>query len=417
MAVIPVRARVARLRSAGRRLPWSAAPVGVALAVLLAVVQRSRLATTPFTTTDLHVYWLSGRAVRTGHDPYGYYLRTVQLGLVYPPFAALLFAPLSLMSLATLRIVWFAGIFTALEVIIWWATGWVGLRAGWARLLLAFGGAAALPYFDPVRQEFWAGQINVFLTLLVLADLIRPDGARGKGAWIGVAAGIKLVPGLFLVYFLLTRRVREAAVGAGVFALTVGAGFVTVPGAAWHYWTKYAWDTDRVFPLPYISLNQCLRGSVARLLHRTDVNAWWAPVAVLVAVVGLAVCAGLWRRGMDREGAMLCGVVALLVSPVSWAYHWVWLVPVLVVLAAGAWRARAVTWQAALWGLATAATFLAAVVHPYTWMPRYPVLAPHGLVKQLETNALVLVGLLLVAGGAALCLAVKPTGPAGTVRS
>jgi alpha-1,2-mannosyltransferase len=403
MTVIPVRARVARWRSSRWWSPWlAAAPAGLALAVLLAVIERSRLATTPFTTTDLHVYWLSGRAVRTGHDPYRYWLSTVHISLVYPPFAGLLFVPLSLLSLATLRIVWFTGIFAALELIVWWATGWVGLRAGWARLLLSFVAAAALPYFDPVREELWAGQINVFLTLLIMADLIRPDGARGRGAWIGVATGIKLVPGLFLVYFLLTRRIREAAVGAAVFALTVLAGFVTIPGPAWRYWTDYAWDANRVFPLPYISLNQSLRGSVARLLHRNDVTAWWAPVAVLVVAAGLAVCVALHRRGLDREGAMLCGVVALLVSPITWAYHWVWLVPVLVVLAAGTWRARAVPWAAALWGLVAAVTFLAAVVHPYTWMPKYPVLPPHGPVKQLETSALVLVGLLLIAAGAAL---------------
>ena len=46
---------------------------------------------------------------------------------------------------------------------------------------------------------------------------------------MGIAAGIKLVPLIFIPYLLLTRRFRQAAVAAAAFAATVAAGFIVLP--------------------------------------------------------------------------------------------------------------------------------------------------------------------------------------------
>ncbi len=64
---------------------------------------------------------------------------------------------------------------------------------------------------------------------LVTWDLCQPDGRRLKGAATGLAAGIKLVPLLFIVYLLLTGRPRQAAVAAGAFAATVAHRLGRVP--------------------------------------------------------------------------------------------------------------------------------------------------------------------------------------------
>jgi alpha-1,2-mannosyltransferase len=407
-------ATASRIRPAPpRRLrPLLAVLCGLVIAVVLAVVERARLGNGPFTTTDLQVFWRSGLAVRTGRDPYLFWLPQAHLSLVYPPIAGLLLAPLSLLPLDALRLVWLTGIFAALQALLWRSTGWVGMRSGWPRLVVSLTAPAALLIFDPVRQELWSGQVNTFLALLVLADLGRRDGARGRGVAIGLATGIKLVPGLFIVYFLLTRRFREAAVAMATFAATVLVGALALPGPAWRYWTSYAWDADRVYPHPYIIYNQNLRGAIARLLHRDDVTLPWALAAVLVTAAGLAVCVGLYRRGLDREGAALCGVVALLVSPISWVYHWVWLVPVLVVLLAGAWRAAIRRpdgrwlggWARAgggWWAALAVVTAVVPVLHPYTWIGGYAD-QPSGPAQQIISNALVLLGLVLLFAGTLL---------------
>src|SRR5439155_26712098 len=88
-------------------------------------------------------------------------------------------------------------------------------RAGGA--LLA--GAAVL-WTEPFLRTVYLGQVNVALMALIMWDLTQPDTRASrwwKGAGVGIAAGIKLVPLIFLPYLLLTRRFRQAAVAAAAF--------------------------------------------------------------------------------------------------------------------------------------------------------------------------------------------------------
>jgi alpha-1,2-mannosyltransferase len=380
--------------------PALAAVAAVGIAVALAFLVRPHVEEGPWTTLDLQVFHVSGDAVWHGADPYRFLLPQADLSLVYPPFAGLLFAPLSLLTMEALRIVWFTGIFVALQGLVWLATGWVGMRRGWPRLLLCPAVAAAAVFFAPVYQELWSGQVNVFLALLVVADLCRRDGARGRGLLIGIAAGIKLTPGLFILYFLLTKRFREAWTALAGFAATVAIGFAVMPGPAWRYWTHYAWDADRIYPDPRIPFNQNLRGAFARLLDDPDVLVPWVLTAVVVLAAGLAVAVGLDRRGLVREGAVLVGVVSLLVSPVSWVYHWVWLIPTVIVLAARAVQARSV-----VWGVAAAVAAVVPVLTTYPSLGEGGWQVAHGLWQSIWVESLVLVGLVLLVAGA---LALRP---------
>jgi len=53
----------------------------------------------------------------------------------------------------------------------------------------------------------------------------------------------------------------------------------------------------------------------------------------VVAIAGLLLAAWVSRRGQDMAGILICALTGLLVSPVSWSHHWVWVAPALVVLA------------------------------------------------------------------------------------
>ncbi len=90
------------------------------------------------------------------------------------------------------------------------------------------------------------------------------------------------------------------------------------------FWTDALWDTDRVGNLAYVS-NQSLRGVVARL----DLPAaWWLAAVTAVLVVWFASV----RRADEVTGFALTGVVACLISPVTWVHHLVWLLPALFLL-------------------------------------------------------------------------------------
>ena len=66
-----------------------------------------------------------------------------------------------------------------------------------------------------MQQNLALGQINVLLMLLIVVDLLLPRRHWWNGIGIGVAAGIKLVPLIFIPYLLLTGRFRQAATATG----------------------------------------------------------------------------------------------------------------------------------------------------------------------------------------------------------
>jgi alpha-1,2-mannosyltransferase len=175
------------------------------------------------------------------------------------------------------------------------------------------------------------GQINLVLLALVVGDLALPDRIKGKGIGIGLAAGIKLTPLIFIPYLLFTGRVKPAAVSALTFAVTVGLGFALLPHASAVYWGGGFARPGRHFHLA----NQSLNGVILRLTHAgPDAHAYWL-VAAVVGIAGLATSILASRRGHELPGLVACAATGLLVSPISWSHHYVYVVPALVLAAYG----------------------------------------------------------------------------------
>jgi alpha-1,2-mannosyltransferase len=78
------------------------------------------------------------------------------------------------------------------------------------------------------------------------------------------------------------------------------------------------------------------------------VDVIWLVVAAAVAVFGLRRAAVASRRGQESLGIALAALVGVLVSPVSWIHHLVWIVPVLAVLVGDATDRRRVTLAASI---------------------------------------------------------------------
>jgi alpha-1,2-mannosyltransferase len=284
----------------------------------LCAVQRIPMA-------DVLVYRAEGRAAVGDADLYGFTVTEWRLPATYPPFAALLFVPATWLPVPALK-----AAFLAANVLLTACLVRLSARfAGRAPTLPALCTATALAlWLEPVFQTALFGQINLALACLVLWDLTRPPGARLKGAAIGVAAGIKLTPLVFVVYLLLRRRYREAVTATAAFAATAVAGALALPAASLDFWTRRVHETGRVGKV-WIVDNQSLQGATARLLGDPAPGPAWAVPALAVAL------AGLWlarRAADDRRGVLVTAFTALLVSPVSWSHHWVWCVPLLAVL-------------------------------------------------------------------------------------
>ncbi|MEU4199326.1 glycosyltransferase 87 family protein [Streptomyces sp. NPDC045470] len=336
------------LRGFVRRRPLLVAAVGCVLSFAAFWVAQ-RLA--HVTMVDLMVYRAEGWTARNGEDLYDMVATSAHLPNTYPPFAALLFTPLTLVGVPEMRTLATLG-----NLLLLVAVTHLGLRlAGRPKrvppLAAALGVAALLVWCEPVWTTLRYGQINLLLAVLVLWDLTRKDTNRWAGVGIGLAAGIKLTPALFAVFLALAGLVRawqrlragagprdawnpwlrQAAVACLTFLGTALLSALVLPHDSRRFWTEIIFAADRVGEVE-ITANQSLRGALARLLHTHDPGLWWLAAAAVVAVLGLAVAVGALLRGRRAWAAVACAVTALLVSPISWSHHWVWGVPMLILL-------------------------------------------------------------------------------------
>jgi len=92
----------------------------------------------------------------------------------------------------------------------------------------------------------------------------------------------------------------------------------------------------------------------------------WLAIAIVTGIGGLAAAMLLDRAGNTFAGLMVCALTALLVSPISWDHHWVWVAPGLAVLIDAAVRAGNGRARAA-WIAAAAAVVVAFGAWPRLW--------------------------------------------------
>nr|WP_174343997.1 glycosyltransferase 87 family protein [Gordonia soli] len=291
--------------------------------------------TTPFwglfdNQLDLDVYREGARTVLDGGNLYDAKLLG-QMDYTYAPISIILFTPFTWVSFGAARIIWSAGIFVALYLVIIIGFRSLGRQVTWPLRAVGLALVAVAMLIEPVRTTIWYGQINVFLMWLICADLLRPDGARGRGAGVGIAAGIKLTPLIFVLYLALLKRWRTLAGVAAGFVATMTVGVVLFPRESWSYWTGKLFDSDRV-GVPQTPGNQSLRGLLANLLHSDSPNVFaWGALALLGIGLGMYAAMLAHRHGQELLAITLVGMTSCVVSPMSWGHHWVWFVPLIVI--------------------------------------------------------------------------------------
>jgi alpha-1,2-mannosyltransferase len=271
-----------------------------------------------------------------------YQLRLVWLPFTYPPFAAVVFAALAVVPWKVAVTVLTGASVAALPAALYRVLrlpGPVREQARERAWTLALAVATAAIWLEPARATLGYGQVDILLTAAVLYDLSLPDTARRKGVMIGLAAGLKLTPAIFVAYLLVTGRRRAAATAAAAFAGTVAAGFAVLPADSAWFWAGRFASPGHVSPVQNPQ-NQSLYGALARVMHTAHVLPVWLPLAAAVAGAGLALAAAASRRGDEALGFSLCAVTGLLISPISWIHHWVIVIPALLVAGLTADRAR-----------------------------------------------------------------------------
>lgn len=357
----PAAPAAARSRSVPGRRRKAVALVLLALAacasVVLVLTTRDPLAQDGIFAGGIDIDVYREGAVRALHDM-PLYGGPVLYGLyyTYPPFSTLAFIPLGLLPRGDVYL-WMAATVVLLAVAIGLCLRLLGHRFGRfsasASVLLAI----VCVFLEPVRTTLFFGQINIVLMVLVLWDIALAARSRWKGAAIGLAAGIKLTPVYFVLYYAVLRRWRAAATAMGVLLATAAIAWAVMPSDSQRYWRDTFFDSTRIEADSHPA-NQSLRGAIARMLGH-DAPAWlWLVLSAVVVAVSMVVVRRLSRRGETLLAVALAGLAARVVSPFSWSHHWVWFVPLLVygvhrALTGGTWRSAAAWWAAVLgyWAL------------------------------------------------------------------
>lgn len=291
---------------------------GLVLTVAVSVVVMIQ-ATTGF-MLDLQVFQDAGRALRAGQDLYSEDFPTRSgFRFIYPPFGAIVFLPLAPLGATLAQVAWSAATIAAVWAILAMAARRLEL-AGAKTLALALTGVALL--FEPIRANLEFGQVNVFLFLLIAADVLGFTPRPVRGVLLGLAAGIKLTPAAFGLLFLVRRDWASLARAVATVGVTVALGHLVRPAESLHFWTTEFFVTDRGGLLDFVP-NQALSGLLTRA--RLSPEVLDLPLNVFFLVIAVTAAWGAWRlTRADRpvDALLLVSLGVFTAAPVAVTHHW-----------------------------------------------------------------------------------------------
>lgn len=312
---------------------------------------------------DLDVYRLGGSVFADGGPLYGAMPPTssgIGLPFTYPPLAAVVFSPMSAISLEAAGVV-----LTALSLVALFATlvltlASVGVAPRTTLLWAALAAATAALTLEPVYSTLDYGQVNIVLMVFVAADCLLKKTPWPRGVLIGFVAAVKLTPAAFVLFFLVRKDFRAAATTVVSFVAFGALGFLLTRADSWQYWTDTLFDSGRI-GTPAYPANQSITGVLARLGVDESLRSvlWLALSAAAFALAAVAMHRA-FTAGATALALCVNALLALLVSPVSWSHHWVWVAPLLLLTGVEAYRRRS-----ALLGVGVLASWALFVVAPH----------------------------------------------------
>lgn len=288
---------------------------------------------------DMEVYRAGARAFVQNQGLYTqpFEVAGLKLPFIYPPFGALLLSPFVYMSdeLAASAMILMSGLLTFLCCLLC-ARALVPAGKNLEALTIA---ALTWPFAllsEPHTLNASFGQINVVIMALCVLDMAPRRRFLPRGTYIGIAAAIKLTPLVMCLLFLLNKEYRAIIVTA------LSALSVTALTACYRLSDTIEFYTNTVFKMnstkdagvdtAYIS-NQSIKGMIARwspsqesaLAHQHVIDLTWFVISI-ATIVGCAILMRLMlKRDMLVDAALVNAALMLLISPISWSHHWVWL--------------------------------------------------------------------------------------------
>jgi alpha-1,2-mannosyltransferase len=305
------------------RRHWQVIGVSVALCVIIELILVPNFYNN---FIDLHAYWEGTAVWADGRDLYGS-LSSRSAGwvpdFIYPPFALIALAPFTVTSFSVAKVTIVAVSVACLAI-----SAYVILRRlrptapAYTAVRLVAVAMPVLAVLEPVRTTIGLGQINILLMTAVVVDCLGPATRLPRGILIGLAAAVKITPAAFVLFFLLRKDFRALVTAVVTGIVATGAGFALAPSESVRFWFGGVLFQPHRVSGPATRENQTIAASLSRL----DLPGGAELVTRVALIVIVLVVGAIAIRHADRALALLAtATVALLVSPLSWVAHWVWL--------------------------------------------------------------------------------------------
>jgi hypothetical protein len=335
---------------------WAVA-AGVLLIIFCAHAYRtiaSGIASPPI--WDFRCFWIYGRVIDVTHQPYapsamhaigdalsynrgGFSREVLDVGLVYPPPAVLLFAPLGLFASPNAALpFWYALLILALlaAVVLLWRiflsdSGWIGLVV-----------AALLVALFPTTTIIFSDAQTIYIALFFVLLYLREEVPLRQGVWLALATIVKPFVIVVLLYPLLRKQwnVLGSAIATALI-LTAAA----IPIIGWNSVLSFITNSPGKRLPSYILTdhsNQSLLGWIERATHQQAevTTAFHNPLYLLAAAVLTSITIWLIIKSGERYKELCIALLlplALLIYPHDQFYY----IPMLLVPIFLLWSRRA----------------------------------------------------------------------------
>lgn len=299
--------------------------------------------------------FLEHRSVYSAPMPAG----DIQLPFIYPPFGALAMVPLTAFdaidhTLAGNIMVILSDLLVL--VCLYFVSRAVLKKPEFLLPVTAITWAIVL-HFEPVDLNNNYAQINIVVMALVILDLVPRKQFLPQGILIGVAAAIKITPLAMLLYFLVRREWKQIATAlfSAVAATLLAAAFRWEAFVEFFSSTLLDMGSGRDFGVgtEYQS-NSSIKGAIQRMYPSTEsmeangltIGLAWIAASLIVIVVAAWLIKRLCEKHLLVDAQLVTALTVLLISPVSWSHHWVWLTLIIPVFAYRAWSWLSTGWAA-----------------------------------------------------------------------
>lgn len=266
---------------------------------------------------DFEIYYTYTKMFLSGNNPYAQ-----NVPLNYPPSALLFFTSFSLLSQKTPEVVFTTLSIIALLTSLYLLTKPSIKSLSWKLIIIAL----MLQSF-PVKFTLGMGQINLivlfFLSLAFIND--QKNKQTMAGIYWGMAMMIKLIPCPLIIYFLVRKKLKTAAVGLTLLLSSNLAMLYFYPGMLKYFQTI----------LPYLSspvgkgisiYDQSLRAFFMRLGLPQSYE-----LSIFIGIILIILAVNKYRKDHhDLTFYSLIIAITTIINSFAWQHHFVFVFPLLI---------------------------------------------------------------------------------------